>query len=136
MTDLKLERKEAERDRIRAIFAEFGGRMPLRDVARYCLEAGVWDETQIEGMTINGAIKRVKDAVRIDDDGSNLPWAAAVEKGRNAVWVQRELFTYADYVSVIGMGVEALGADHSKLRSWQAECRTRHGTAPSIPDLV
>lgn len=133
---MNLSEEGHEGDRIRDIFTGMGGSAPLRDVARRCLEAAVWDEVQIESMQLNGAVKRVKDALRTHVNGSGLPFAAATDKSAKAIWKQREMFAYEDYVSIISMGVDALGADHAKLRAWQAECRDRHGTAPSIPDLV
>lgn len=130
------EEGEREGDRIRSLFAAMGGAAPLRDIARRCIEATIWDETQLESMMLHGAIKRVKDALRRELNGSGLPFAAAVDKGLHATWKQRDLFSFEDYTSIIDMGIAALGADHAKLRAWQEECRRRFGTSPSIPDLV
>lgn len=133
---MELQESGSEGNRIRSLFSAMGGSLPIREIARRCIEGGVWDETTLEGIMIAGAEKRVKDALKVTTNGSGLPFAAAVGKGREAVWRQRELFSYEDYVTKIGEGVEALGADHAKLRAWQGECRARFGTAPSIPDLV
>lgn len=132
----ELQQEGAEQERIRALFSEMGGALPVREVAQHCIEAGVWDETQLQGMMVNGAVKRVKDALRSELNGSGLPFAAAIGKGHQAVWKQRDLFQYEDYVSVLDMGVAAVVADHSRLRAWQLECRAKFGVAPSIPDLI
>ncbi len=131
-----IEPTETENNRIRSTAEELGGSLPIRDIARHCMEAGIWDEMQLESMMLNGCSKRVKDALGKDIDGSGLPGWAAVGKGRDAIWKQREMFEFKDYAVVIGLGIEAMGADHMRLKTWQVECHARFGTAPSIPDLV
>lgn len=131
-----LEPRESESDRISALAEELGGLLPIREIARHCMEAGIWDEMQLESMTLNGCSKRVKDALGEDRDGSGLPDRAAIGKGKGSLWKQRKLFEFKDYAVVIGLGIEGIAADHLKLKRWQAECRDRFGSAPSIPDLV
>ena len=132
---MKLEDYESTRGKVLAVITEVGPAR-VRDWAHACLEAEIWDDSQVESFTLRGAIEAVKLIERSDPDGSGLPIAAAVGKGPDAIHKTREMFTFEDYVSRIEMGVASIGADHAMLRAWQTECRSRFGTAPSIPDLV
>ena len=111
------------------------GAMPIRQFVHRMRDEGIFDEQDREAAEIRGLCADTRKALK-ENDEHGVPFAGPIEKGRNPIWRQTEMWALEDFVFALSEGISALNADYAKLKTLQDLCRERFGTAPSLPDFV
>ena len=124
-------------ERIRNLFKENGHGENIRRFTQLCLASGIFDESQIEGFTMVGAMKTVKSALKEkDDDGMQFAYSTTKSNGEKAIWKIRENVNYLDACFILQCNyIDKIAQTHAEMVTFHNWMRRRFGTAPSIPVL-
>lgn len=124
-------------DEIRNLFTTYGGDDGLRRFAQRCIESALFDETQLEGFQIVGAMKCVKGALRSKgENGLRFAYNTSKQNGESAIWKAQGVLDYADAVFILQSNyIDHLADTHSEMVVFHEWVKARFGTAPSIPML-
>lgn len=124
-------------ERIRDLFLHQGSGESLRRFTQRCIDAGLFDESQIEGFQIVGAMKTVKSALKVKDDhGIQFAYNVTKNNGEKAIWRQQELLEYRDACFVLQENyIDKVVATHAEMVTFHKWMRRRFGMAPSVPVL-
>lgn len=126
--ELRQQSTEGVTERIVALFE--GG--SIREHARKCLDAGVWDADQTYRLAIRGAQSEVRKALKVRDELGLPMFGQTTERNEQAevIWRQRSLWTVEDYrlnIAERRMQAEACTIEADKLR---AEAIAVYGVDP------
>jgi hypothetical protein len=140
VTLLELEVQESvlpREQRIREVFQDNGGAMTTLDLARACVDAGVWSPDEMNRI----AIKAIQDACRRAlnvKDATGLPSASRTTETNDdgqPIWKARQLWLFADYEVNVLAHIGQRNEDHIVAVKLVAECEARYGRVIEIPDL-
>lgn len=125
----------ARRQRIKSLFEKLGGAMTTRDIARACLNEGIWNETDREVILLRSAQAQVREALS-DDDDTGLPFAGqTIERehdGGPRVWKTRRMWDFPDYELNVNIRVLQVGKLEHTVSLLRIECADRYGREPEI----
>lgn len=140
MTLLDLQVQEAtlpREQRIRDVFNDHGGAMTTIDLARACVDAGIWTQDELDRIAIKSVQELCRRALNVKD-AAGLPAASRTTETNDdgqPVWKARQLWLFADYELNIRSHIGQRDEDHAVAVKLAAECEARYGKAISIPDL-
>lgn len=122
---------------IRDLFSSCGDGESLRRFTHRCIDGGLFDESQIDGFLIVGAMKTVKAALTAKDEhGIRFAYNTTKQNGESATWKQAELLEYKDACFVLQENyIDKVVATHAEMVTFHEWMRRRFGTAPSVPVL-
>jgi hypothetical protein len=121
-------------ERIRVVFRELGGDIPIRELAVAVRDRGLLTPDELERLTLRAIGELCKRAcARLTD--ANVPWAQPTGKGKLARWRQLDLFTYPQFCELVGRRIEELDDDYQTLVQLYQWGLAKYGRAPEIPVL-
>jgi hypothetical protein len=119
--------------KLRDLFRELGGNLPIRAFASEAVDRGVISSEELERCQMVGVQALCRQALKVKTE-AGLPFAKpTTEDGRN--WSQLELFTYGQAEALIEREAKALMADYQELVLLKRWCLEKFGRAPEIPEV-
>lgn len=126
---------ETEVQHLKAIY-EVHGVMSLREWAERAINLGVWDADQQRQITIDGAMERVRNAIRSLNKRTMVPWVLpvkGVEKGSEVRWKQPSLFSYEEMDQLLTDRLKQVDQDMQELAMLLDLCQKQFdGRAPTL----
>lgn len=124
--------------RIRSVFEAHGSMMTIGDLARACIDEGIWSRDELDRIAIRSVEEkcrrtlRNKDAAGIPENG---PTTDAGEGGQ-PVWKTRQLWVSDDYALNVRTHLDQRDEEHAVAVKLVAEWRGRYpDSAALIPPL-
>lgn len=125
-------------DRIIEVFEANGCALSSLRLAQKCIEAGIFEEYELNNATVRWAQTVVRDALR-EKLAEGIPYAAPTAKkdaSGNPIWLQYRLWDYDDAAFILRERCEALMGDYKPIVALRDYIIERWGTAPEIPQIV
>jgi hypothetical protein len=120
---------------IRTFFAERGGNMPARVLAKAIVDEQVLPPGVVERAALRGVEQMCRRALS-RPTAEGVPFAQPIGKGHKAHWQQLDLFTHTQARALIARRVQNLAEDYEVTRRLWTWCLERFGSAPEIPELI
>jgi hypothetical protein len=120
---------------IRAFFADRGGNMPARVLAKAIVDEQVLPPGVVERAALRGVEAMCRRALS-RPTAEGVPFAQPTGRGKRAHWQQLDLFTYTQARALIARRVQNLAEDYDVTRRLWTWCLERFGSAPEIPELI
>jgi hypothetical protein len=120
---------------IRHFFKGRGGNMPAPELAKALIAEQVLPPGVVDRAALRGVTAMCRRALSADTP-ERIPFAQPIGSGKNARWIQLDLFTHRQAVALIKRRSRDVHDDYEKLRRLQTWCLERFGMAPEIPELI
>ena len=128
-------RQNEKNEAIRTLFKQLGGNLPIRDLAKHAIDAGIWSDEELEGQQLRSAMEACRRALA-PDYKRGIPFAQPdtdeEDEETIPVWRQIDLFDYPQLAQLIGRREKQVRDNYAALRRLVDYCQTRFGKAPSI----
>lgn len=131
----------SRQEQIRKVFVDIEGACIPR-LTRECMDRGIWNDDEIRNAAFRTFQREVKDALKITNPVTMLPWALETtkvdknDKSGARRWDQLSLLDYDDLAFNITKRVKGIQDDYDKIVRLQSYCIERFGKSPPIPLLV
>lgn len=125
-------------DEIIAVFEQNGCQLSTLRLAQKCIQAGVFDETDLNNAGVRWAQTIVAKALR-EKMVNGIPYAVpttTTDAAGSPVWKQYPLWEYEDAEFALTSRVQALQHDYEPIVRLYSYMVDRWGKAPEIPLLV
>jgi hypothetical protein len=145
MTDEPLFRNHPRRalhQKLRELFKELGGNVPMRTLADEAVERGIIPPEELDRCRMLGVIALCRQALKAKGE-NGLPFAKPTIQDTESpsdTWKQLELFTYAEAEALLAREANGITGDIEEWMNLHRWCYAKFGRAPKIPqewrDLV
>jgi len=136
--DLQVQQVQPPRQqRIRAVFEAHGQMMTIRDLARACVDDGIWTREELDRIALRSVANECREVLR-QKDVAGMPKAGQTtdaDDDGQSVWKARQGWLFDDYVLNVREHLGLRDENHTVAAKLAAEAVARYRIDLDIPGL-